>query len=41
MLALLLSLQEVVPLNADNFDQYIQDHKYVLVKFFAPWCGHC
>ena len=41
MLALLLSLQEVVPLNANNFDQYIQDHKYVLVKFFAPWCGHC
>ncbi|KAH3759333.1 chamberlinius hualienesis protein disulfide isomerase 2 [Pelomyxa schiedti] len=31
---------DVLKLNAANFDATIQKD-FVLVKFFAPWCGHC
>lgn len=31
----------VFQLNDQNFDETISSHKYVMVKFYAPWCGHC
>jgi protein disulfide-isomerase A1 len=31
----------VVQLTESNFNEALQDAEYLLVKFYAPWCGHC
>ena len=31
----------VVTLAQDNFTEYVQDKRIMLVEFYAPWCGHC
>lgn len=31
----------VMVLHSVNFDRALSENKYLLVEFYAPWCGHC
>ena len=31
----------LLKLTAADFDQALGEFPHLLVKFFAPWCGHC
>ncbi|QDZ20821.1 protein disulfide isomerase [Chloropicon primus] len=31
----------LMELNHENFTEYLHQNPYVLVSFYAPWCGHC
>ncbi|WCJ41028.1 Protein disulfide isomerase-like 1-4 [Euphorbia peplus] len=37
----LIDDKDVVVLKEGNFSDFVDNHKYVMVEFYAPWCGHC
>ncbi|XP_042510521.1 protein disulfide isomerase-like 1-4 [Macadamia integrifolia] len=33
--------KDVIVLKDENFTDFLEKNRYVMVEFYAPWCGHC
>ena len=33
--------KDAIILTDSTFDKAVEKYKYLLVSFYAPWCGHC
>ncbi|KAL2468490.1 Protein disulfide isomerase-like 1-3 [Forsythia ovata] len=33
--------KDVVVLTDENFSDFVDENKYVMMEFYTPWCGHC
>jgi thiol-disulfide isomerase/thioredoxin len=33
--------EKVVTATAENFEAVVKSSPFVVVEFYAPWCGHC
>uniref|UniRef100_A0A3P8RNV6 Protein disulfide isomerase family A, member 2 n=1 Tax=Amphiprion percula TaxID=161767 RepID=A0A3P8RNV6_AMPPE len=36
-----LEEKDVMVLHINNFERALSENQYLLVEFYAPWCGHC
>ena len=36
-----LEEEGVIILNSANIEQALKEFKYLVIEFYAPWCGHC